>query len=107
MSPSSITSGIHLLYTLQQYKSDEIVKLLRQAEHLSVVETHFIEHRDKYSGKLERRKAWKAGLVDVLKNSPSEDRKFLRWKVSQIHPRATDRFAVHEVVEIEELEVLP
>jgi len=46
---------------------------------------------------------WKAYLIEVLKNSPSKERKFLRWKVGQnIH--AVHR-GYHVVLEEGELEV--
>ena len=54
-----------------------------------------------------RREACKAGFVDVLKNSPSKDRKFLRWKLTQFYKRPVDDRYIHEVIEVEELEVLP
>lgn len=44
-------------------------------------------------------------LIDVLKNSPSGDRKFLRWEASRRWPGA--RPSARELVEAEELEVLP
>lgn len=52
-------------------------------------------------------KVLKAGLIDVLKNSSSEDRKFLRCDVVQIYPEFASRRCVRKVVEAGELEVLP
>ena len=55
---------------------------------------------------LGKRKAWKAGLIDVLKNSPSKDRKFLRWNLIEVQPLGD--YDIFEVLaESEELEVLP
>ena len=56
---------------------------------------------------LRKRKTWKAGLIDVLKNSPSKDRKFLRWNLIQVYKQPADDCYVSEVAETEELEVLP
>jgi len=56
---------------------------------------------------LGKRKAWKAGLTDLLKNSPSKDRKFLRWNFIQINEQPVDGCYVREVAETEELEVSP
>lgn len=42
-------------------------------------------------------KAWKKHLIEVLEDSPSKERKFLRWRV----------YETQEVVEEGELEVLP
>ena len=52
-------------------------------------------------------KAWRVHLIQVLKDSPSGERKFLRWKVSesQLYRRVSEDIVV--VVEDGELEVLP
>ena len=48
---------------------------------------------------------WKRHLIEVLKDSPSKERKFLRWKVTEV-PNFT--YPHHDVVvEVGELEVLP
>jgi len=60
-----------------------------------------------HPGLLERGKVWKAGLIDVLKNSPSEARKFLRWNLAKTYRRPVDNRFIYEVVEAEELEVFP
>jgi len=52
-------------------------------------------------------KVMKEGLIDVLKNSSSKDRKLLRSNVTQTYQTAFDRRYVYFVVEDEELEVLP
>ena len=54
-----------------------------------------------------RRKAWKKALIDVLKKSPSEDRKFLRWEITRYAPHPVDGRAVNEVLEAGQMEVLP
>ena len=43
----------------------------------------------------------------MLKNSPSKDRKFLRWNLDQIYLRPIDCCYIREPAETEELEVLP
>ena len=51
--------------------------------------------------------AWKAHLIQVLKDSPSEERKFVRWMVSERYT-SPDTFGCNLVaVESGELEVLP
>ena len=52
-----------------------------------------------------KQKAWKAGLITVLKNSPSNDRKFLSFV--QVYRKPIDGWCIYEVAETEELEVLP
>jgi len=49
-------------------------------------------------------KGWKASFIDVLKNSPSKNRKFLRWTVT-CWECINNQF-VRKVVEAGELEVL-
>ena len=51
------------------------------------------------------REAWKAGLIDVLENSPSRDRKFLSFV--QVCRKPIDGWCVCGVAETEELEMLP
>ena len=48
---------------------------------------------------------WKRHLIEVLKDSPSKERKFLRWKVCGSQ-RGISR-SVQVVIEEGELEVLP
>jgi hypothetical protein len=50
---------------------------------------------------------WKVHLIQVLKDSPSKERKFLRWKVSesQLYRDVSEDIVV--VVEDGELEVIP
>ena len=50
-------------------------------------------------------KAWKRDVIEVLKGSPSKDRKFLRWKVYKGERRY--RNSTGFLVEEGELEVLP
>lgn len=48
---------------------------------------------------------WKIHLIQVLKDSPSKERKFLRWKTYEGLRRGTRN--AHVAVENGELEVLP
>jgi len=50
-------------------------------------------------------KAWKRGLIDVLKKSPSKERKFLRWRF--IATRSYSDYPRSRVLEKGELEVFP
>ena len=101
--------GIHALTTLLQ-SEDEPIKLLRQLTHLAVIEADLEEELD--CRPVERvlenaRGTWRRELIGLLKDSPSTDRKILRWKFVQSHrhPHGTGR--VYNVVETEELEVSP
>lgn len=90
--------------------SDGIIEHLRQAKHLSVVEIIDLDWSKpswESPNLLKKRKAWEAGLIDVLKNSSSKDRKFLRWSLTQLKLRHVDHCWVREVMGTEVLEVLP
>jgi len=79
-------------------------------EHLSVIEFDLIKDRcDPFENPPdvleEKMNAWKRCFTDVLRDSPSKDRKFLRWRI--VH---TQIFAVpqtYDIVENGELEVFP
>ena len=74
------------------------------------VEIHIIEKKYYPGGdpdSLEKWKVLKAGLIDVLKNSSSKERKFLRCNVTRMYPELPDLRCVRAVVKAEELEVLP
>ena len=51
--------------------------------------------------------AWKVHLVQVLQDSPSKERKFVRWKVSERYTPYDVSECNLVVVESGELEVLP
>ena len=53
-------------------------------------------------------KAWKGHVIEILNDSPSKERKFLRWKVYEIRevPYTISR-GTQVVLEEGELEVLP
>ena len=99
--PSTIPRS-RLCYPLQQSRND-VITHLRQAKHLSVVEIYLAGSM----ADLGEKKAWKAGLIDVLKNSPSKHRKFLRWNVVKFYVGPRRRHGCQSVLETEELEVFP
>jgi len=88
-----------------------LVRELRRLKHLAVVDVELEEAKDREStdesGPEKGRKAWKRELINLLKDSPSTERKFLRWKIVQIFIRADGRSRGQEVVVNEELEVFP
>lgn len=88
-------------------------------KHLAIVKidltTHIYSQDEPWMAEHRRRRiqiktdlnAWKVHLIQVLKDSPSEERKFVRWRVSEkytIPHRGKRNLAV---VEKGELEVLP
>jgi len=87
-----------------------LIKDLRRLKHLAVVDVELDERRDcrpaDAADRERERKAWKRELVNLLKDSPSTERKFLKWTVTKSHLRTVFGWA-YEVVESEELEVLP
>jgi len=91
---------------------------LRTLRHLSVVDLDFTTspfYTDAGTAQSELYKAqaktdlitWKAYLIEVLKDSPSKERKFLRWKVYEDQRRRGIPRGGHVVVEEGELEVFP
>jgi hypothetical protein len=79
------------------------LEYLRQAENLVVIEIDFIygDYEEPGDAPDERQEAWKRDFVDVLKNSPSQDRKFLRWRTTR------GEWQRYDVVASGELEVFP
>jgi len=87
------------------------IKELRQLKYLTGVDVEFKEERDREPGdaadREKGRKMWKRELVNLLKDSPSPERKFLRWKIIQSRFPTNGGYGwSHEVVENEGLEVL-
>jgi len=114
----SETPGAHTLIDFTQADTKPVERL-RALRHLAVVELDFITspfHPDEtgtaksdlYRTQVEMDlKAWKACVVEILKDSPSKERKFLRWKVYKSQrPHGIPR-GIHVVVEEGELEVFP
>jgi len=83
------------------------IKELRRLKHLAVVDVELEERKDREpadaADRENGRKIWKRELISLLKDSPSTERKILRWKIAQ----SSMRTRAYEVVEDEELEVLP
>ena len=96
-----------MLITPSQADS-ELIRELRRLNHIAVVDVELAEQIDSPhadAGQREKgRNAWKRELVSLLKDSPSAERKFLRWK--NVHGFLGDRW-VCEIVANEELEVFP
>jgi len=91
---------------------DDILKPLRQANNLSVVEIWLVEgsnpFEDALSLLLAKRNTWKTEFIDALKNSPFKGRKFFRWNAAKTRASSgRDYRYFREVLEAGELEVLP
>jgi len=95
-----------VLTTTSQTNS-EAIKELRRLEHLAVVDVELEEALDHEPATAVSRATWKRELISLLKNSPSAERKFLKWKIAQSYMRADGRGRVYEVVVNEKFEVLP
>jgi len=98
------------VFTIPLQSTTQPVEHLQQLKYLAVVNVDLSERKDgELAGAVlrEAREIWKKKLVDLLKDSPSVDRKFLRWKVVQTYRRPDSFYQAYDVVETEELEVLP
>jgi len=95
-----------VLSTTSQTNS-EAIKELRRLTHLSVVDVELEEAVDhepaSHNGAA--REVWKRELISLLKDSPSTERKFLRWKIAKSYPRTSARGRAYRIVVNEELEV--
>jgi len=87
---------------------------LRRAVHLAVVDIDLIEYLDSPFGSPpevveDRVDDWKRGFIDVLKNSSSKDRKFLRWRIvhTSVYRRPDSPMKGYDIVASGELEVFP
>ena len=98
----------------------QVVEHLRSLKHLAVVDVDFVTSPfytgetgtadgELYVARIEADlKAWKRHLIEVLKDSLSEERKFLRWATfEQQGSRGFARFLQPMVLEEGELEILP
>lgn len=84
------------------------VKHLRQLKHLAVIDVNLYEERGLPKAIREQtRKIWKREFIGLLKDSPSTDRKILRWKVVQGRSCHLTGRLEYDAVEAEELEVFP
>jgi len=97
-------------FTAPPQSKTEHIENLRRLKHLTVIEVDLEEEKDREppQGCWDKaRKIWKKELVSLLRDSPSTDRKFLRWKLVQSYPRIRGGGRAYDVVENGELEVLP
>lgn len=76
-------------------------------KHLAVVDLDFILHPDQIVP-TERRnelEAWKRRVIDILKDSPIKERKYLRWKLYIYRGLPYNLVDIPKVLEEGELEV--
>ena len=99
----------------------QVVEHLRSLKHLAVVDVDFVTSPfytgeagtaggELYAAWIQvHLKAWKRHIIEVLKDSPSEERKFLRWATFEQQGSRSGfaRFLQPIVLEEGELEVLP
>ena len=96
--------------SLQQLSANcRVLDELRRIEHLTVVGVDFVKHQCPVPPKHSQDELldhWKHGLIGVLKDSASKDRKFLRWKtvVRWLHWNSGYP-AGHQIVGSREMEV--
>ena len=101
---------VFVLITPSQTDSKPISEL-RRLKHLAVVDMVLEDAMDREpDGGLNReteRKRRRGELISILKDSPSTERKFLRWRIAQGYRGEDLGFRRYEVVVDERLEVLP
>jgi len=92
--------------TTQSQTNSEAIKELQRLKHLAVVDIELEEAMDheSTSHNAAAREVWKRELISLLKDSPSTERKFLRWKIAKSYPRTSARGRAYTVVVNEELE---
>ena len=97
-----------MLTTPSQINS-ETIKGLRRLKHLAIVDVELENaiDRETIGALVKGRKMWRRELIGLLKDSPSTERKFLRWKIAQSYMRQDGRGRAYVVVTNEELEVFP
>lgn len=97
--------------TIPPQSDSEPVEELRQLKYLAVVDIHLEEgwHREPSdpADREQARKGWKRKLISLLKDSPSTERKYLRWRVAKCRPHSGGNGRAYDIIENEELEVLP
>ena len=82
------------------------LETLKQLKHLTIVDVDLEQGTEPYDSEWqETRASWKRDLVGLLKDSPSTDRKVLRWKVVRRRLLAHGAGNAYDVVENEEIEV--
>ena len=95
----------------------QVIEHLRSFKHLAVVDLNFLvspSYPEKISKANCRRfrteaemslKVWKGSVIEVLKDCPSKDRKFLRWRLYESERCLGTSWAT--LVQEGELEALP
>ena len=95
------------------------IRELRRLKHLAVVDVELMHvigrsvlERSSDVGRQWMRglETWRRELISLLKDSPSTERKFLRWKITISHlvlETTGNRNWVHAIMANEELEVFP
>jgi hypothetical protein len=82
------------------------LETLKQLKHLTVVDADLDQGNEPHDSEWEEaRTGWRRDLISLLKDSPSTDRKVLRWKVVQRRLLAHGAGNTYDVVENEEIEV--
>ena len=82
------------------------LETLKQLNHLAIVDIDLEQGSEPHDSEWqETRASWKRDLIGLLKDSPSTDRKVLRWKVVQRRLLAHGAGNAYDVVENEEIEV--
>lgn len=118
----SITSGAHIRIVFDQTETEDsgAAGHLRSLKRLTIVELEFpiqliilglmsTEKREVHKAQIKALlTVWKTHLIPILRDSPSKERKFLRWKVSGNRScRDYPDDDIDVVLENGELEVLP
>jgi hypothetical protein len=95
--------------TATSQSNSEHIQPLRQLKHLAIVDVNLFATKNAELPEVIREmvpETWKRELIGLLKDSPSTDHKFLRWKIIRNYVRRHVG-RVHEIVEAGELEVFP
>ena len=57
------------------------------------------------AGRKEGRRMWRQEIISLLRDSPSTERKLLRWKIAKSYPNTHAHGRAYTIVVKEELEV--
>lgn len=115
--PSPSVNTIPRVDAPQRPRNDYIFNQLRKLKHLAIIEVDSIEHNfieqennvhdpSRYASE-DVRINWKRDFIGVLKDSPSRDRKLLRWKVIRRRDCMPPIIEFYEFLESGEMEVFP
>ena len=99
---------MHAFIPPSQINSED-VRALRHLRYLTVVDAELEKavDRERSPNSDKERNMCRRELISLLKDSPSTERKFLRWKIAQSYQRTDGPGWVYHVVTNKELEVLP